>query len=385
MWAGQAALRSPLVSDMSATGSNSPLVLSKLGYFFVGGKVEEAVPGRPFVGQMYVEFMLPAELRHPYPIVMVHGGFQTGTNFTGTPDGRDGWAQYFIRRGYGVYVVDQVARGRSPDWDHHHGPMSPSAERPIESFENRFTAPAAYASWPQAKRHTQFPGTGRFTDPVFAQFHASQFPSLASYPKQQELNRDALVALLDKIGPAILLTHSQSGAFGWPVADARPELVKAIVAMEPNGPPVKAIVDGLQEPDWYSDEGAEKPYGLTVAPLTYDPPVSAERPLRFVRQDKPERPDFVRCWMQVEPAARLPRLAGIPIGIFVCDASYHAAYDHCTSAYLSQAGVQHDFIRLEDCGIRGNGHMMMLEKNSDEIAQTVAEWIEGKVDRPGLA
>ena len=46
------------------------------------------------------------------------------------------------------------------------------------------------------------------------------------------------MALLDKIGPAILLTHSQSGAFGWPVADARPDLVKAIVAVEPNGPPV---------------------------------------------------------------------------------------------------------------------------------------------------
>ena len=61
------------------------------------------------------------------------------------------------------------------------------------------------------------------------------------------------------------------------------------------------------------------------------------------------------------------------------EASYHAAYDHCTSAYLAQAGVKHDFIRLEDLGIRGNGHMMMLEKNSDEIALVIAEWIEGKV------
>ena len=47
---------------------------------------------------------------------MVHGGSQTGTNFTGTPDGREGWAQYFVRRGYAVYVVDGVARGRSAHW-----------------------------------------------------------------------------------------------------------------------------------------------------------------------------------------------------------------------------------------------------------------------------
>jgi pimeloyl-ACP methyl ester carboxylesterase len=364
---------------MSASGGTPPLALAKLGYFFVGGKVEEVVPGRPMVGQMYVEVMLPAEPRHPYPIVMVHGGFQTGTNFTGTPDGREGWAQYFVRRGYGVYIVDQVARGRSPDWNAHHGPVEGSVQRPLETFENRFTAPAAYASWPQAKLHTQFPGSGRMPDPLFAQFHASQYPSLASYPKQQELNRNALVALFERIGPAILLTHSQSGAFGWTVADAHPELVKAIVAMEPNGPPVRAIIDGLQEPEWYRDEEAEKPYGLSVAPLTYEPPVTAGAPLRFVRQDNPDKPDLVRCWMQAEPAAKLPRLAGIPIGIFVCEASYHAAYDHCTSAYLSQAGVEHDFIRLEDLGIRGNGHMMMLEKNSDEIALVIAEWIERKM------
>ena len=357
----------------------SPLVLEKFGYFFVGGKVEEEVPGRPMIGQMYVEFMVPAELRHPYPVIMVHGGFQTGTNFTGTPDGREGWAQYFVRRGYRVYVVDQVARGRSPDWNHHHGPVGGSVDQSVEYFENRFSAPAAHNSWPQAKLHTQFPGMGRVPDPVFAQLHASQFPSLSSYPKQQELNRDALIALLDRIGPAILLTHSQSGAFGWPVADARPELVKAIVAMEPNGPPVRAIVDGLQGPDWYRDEDAEKPYGLGMVPLTYEPPVTPGAPLRFVRQEQPDKPDVVRCWMQAEPAAKLPRLAEIPIGIFVCEASYHAAYDHCTSAYLSQAGVPHDFIRLEDLGIRGNGHMMMVEKNSDEIALAVAEWIESKV------
>ena len=149
--------------------------------------------------------------------------------------------------------------------------------------------------------------------------------------------------------------------------------------MEPNGPPVRAIIDGLEQPDWYKDEDAEKPYGLGVVPLTYDPPVTPEAPLRFVRQEVPDRPDFVRCWMQAEPPAQLPRLAGIPIGIFVCEASYHAAYDHCTAAFLAQAGVPHDFIRLEDLGIQGNGHMMMIEKNSDEIAGVVERWLSAKL------
>ena len=75
----------------------------------------------------------------------------------------------------------------------------------------------------------------------FDQFYASQFPSIVSFPKQQEINRNALVALLDKIGPAILLIHSQSGSFSWPVADARPNLIKAMVAVEPSGPPVHDI------------------------------------------------------------------------------------------------------------------------------------------------
>ena len=53
--------------------------------------------------------------------------------------------------------------------------------------------------------------------------------------------RDALIALVDKIGPSILMTHSQGGAFGWPVADARPDKVKAILAIEPNGPPGRRL------------------------------------------------------------------------------------------------------------------------------------------------
>src|SRR5215470_9304784 len=269
---------------------------------------------------------VPQRLAHPYPVVMIHGGSQTGTNFTGTPDGRDGWAQYFLRRGYAVYVVDQVARGRAAQWSQANGPVTAAN---IARLEQRFVAPERFGLWPQAHLHTQWPGTGKPGDPSFDQFYASQFPSLADFPLQQALNRDAVVALIDRIGPAVLLVHSQSGAFAWPIADKRPGLVKAIIAIEPNGPPAHDV-EFKGAPDWFGDNPHVKPYGLVDVPLTYDPPVSDAAPLKFAREDKPERPDYVRCWAQSEPARKLVNLQNTPILIVTSEASYHAPYDHCT-------------------------------------------------------
>src|SRR5215831_16539529 len=338
-------------------GEEGPLVIAKQGYFFAGGKIDRSIEGSPMVGQMYVEYQIPDKLAHPYPVVMIHGGSQTGTNFTGTPDGREGWAQYFLRRGYAVYVVDQVARGRAAHWSNVHGPVTPPR---LGFVEQRFVAPERAKLWPQAHLHTQWPGTGEPGDAVFDQFYASQVPSVASFAKQQEINRDALVALLDKIGPMILLTHSQSGSFNWPVADLRPQLLKALVAVEPSGPPVHDI-ENTGAPDWFKDAKHTKPSGLGEVPLAYDPPLTGDARLEFVRQEKPDQPDLVRCWLQKEPARKLPNLAHIPIAIIMSEASYHAAYDHCTAAYLTQAGVRNTLIRLADQGVRGNGHMMMIE------------------------
>jgi len=314
-------------------------------------------------------------MTHPYPVVMIHGGSQTGTNFTGTPDGREGWAQYFLRRGYAVYVVDQVARGRAAQWSQANGPVSASN---LARLEQRFVAPERFNLWPQAHLHTQWPGDGKPGDASFDQFYASQFPSLTDFPLQQALNRDATVALLDRIGPAVVMIHSQSGAFVWPIADKRPNLVKAIVAVEPNGPPAHDV-DFKGAPDWFTDNPHLKPYGLVDVPLTYDPPVSEASPLAFVREDKPEKPDYVRCWAQPEPARKLVNLQATPILIVTSEASYHAPYDHCTAKYLAQAGVKSTHLRLADAGIHGNGHMMMLEKNSDAIAKAMADWLDHAV------
>ena len=253
---------------------------------FAGGNIYLSLPGSPMVGQLYAEFQIPQKLLHPYPIVMIHGGSQTGTNFTGTPDDREGWAQYFLRRGYAVYVVDQVARGRAGYWTDSYGPVAaPTLERELQ----RFAAPERYKLWPQAHLHTQWPGAAQPGDPIFDAFYASQFPSLKDFAKQQELNRDAGAALLDKIGPAILLTHSQSGAMGWPIADKRPSLIKAIVAVEPNGPPVHEI-EFKGAPDWFADAAKTKISGLGEVPLTYDPPLKDGEQLAFVRQDEADMP-----------------------------------------------------------------------------------------------
>jgi pimeloyl-ACP methyl ester carboxylesterase len=351
----------------ASDGPLGPLVIARQGYFFVGGRIDRAIAGAPMVGQMYVEFQIPAKLEHPHPVVMIHGGSQTGTNFTGTPDGREGWAQYFLRRGFAVYVVDQVARGRAAYAAPVYGPVNAA---PLERVEMRFVAPERFKRWPQAHLHTQWPGSGEPGDPVFDQFYASQMPSVADFAKQQEINRDAGVALFDRIGPAILLTHSQSGAMGWPIADARPHLVKAIVAVEPSGPPVHDI-EFKGAPDWFADAAKTKVYGLGEVPLTYDPPGAPE----FVREEAADAPDLVRCWLQREPARKLVNLKDIPVLVVMSEASYHASCDHCTVKYLRQAGVSVTFMWLAESNIRGNGHMMMLEKNSDEIAAVMADWL----------
>ena len=346
------------------------LAIAEQGYFFVGGNYTKTKDGQIMVGQMHVQYQIPQDRRHPYPVVMWHGGGQTGTNFLGTPDGRRGWADYFLEQGYAVYVVDQPARARSGFFTEVYG----ATRRPTSTYmSRRFTAPENFSDYPQAKRHTQWPGKGVAGDPVFDQFFASQVEDIRDVSVIERLNREAGAALLDRIGPAILLTHSQSGPFGWGVADARPKLVKGILAVEPNGPPFHEVAF-IAAPDWFKDGALARPWGITRGPITYSPAAAEPKELAMTPQAAPAGPELVRCWLQGGTPRRLANLQGIPILIIVSEASYHAPYDHCTSLYLGQAGVKHDFVRLPDVGIRGNAHMMMLEKNNQEIAGFIAGW-----------
>jgi pimeloyl-ACP methyl ester carboxylesterase len=366
----------PLFAALPARAADDPpYLLARDGFFYVGGKLVTTNGHSHVINQMYVEFRIPGHQTHPYPIVMVHGGTRSGTTYTGTPDGREGWAQYFVRRGYAVYVVDQPGRARSGYSTEAYGP---SGVADMEGGQRRYLSQEKFNLWPQAHLHTQWPGGGAPDDPVSLQMVSGYLPEIQDFTKQQFLNRDALVALFDKIGPAILMVHSQAGAFAWPVADARPQLVKAIVGVEPNGPPFYDV-QFIGPPDYFKQGKLALPYGLSAVPLTYAPEVKDASELAIAQEQKADGPDLVRCWMQTGPARQLPNLQKMPIMVLTSEASYHAPYDHCTVKYLKQVGVKPTHIKLADLGIRGNSHVMMNEKNNKEIAAVIAKWLDQAV------
>jgi len=68
-----------------------PLSIAKTGHFFVGGKYLDTKDGPVLAGQAYVEYYVPTNRTHPYPIVMIEGCCLAGAGYMATPDGRDGW------------------------------------------------------------------------------------------------------------------------------------------------------------------------------------------------------------------------------------------------------------------------------------------------------
>jgi len=356
---------------VSPTRAEEPLAIAKQGYFFVGGKYSPVGDKQVMNGQIYVEYQIPKKRTQAYPLVIVPGAAQTATNFNGTPDGREGWTQHFLRRGYAVYIVEQPGRGRSsyqPDTD------GTQAYPQVLSVQQRFTAPEKFNLWPQARLHTQWPGTGMAGDPNFDQFFASQVPFVQKPEVIQALNRDALAALIDKLGPVILMTHSQSGAYGWEAVDQRPGMVKALIQAEPSAPPVHDV-EFLGAPEWFRDGARTRTWGLTAIPITYAPPAKDASELTFERQEKADGPDLARCWLQKEPARQLPNLQKLPIAIVTGEASFHGPYEHCVVKFLEQAGVHPTWLNLGAMGLHGNGHMMMLEKNSDQVADAIEKWV----------
>lgn len=348
------------------------IALADHGYFYVGSGYTRHEGKTYSQNAMYVEKYVPQQQTCNTPVVMFHGAGQTGTNFIGTPDGRRGWVYDFLRAGFCLYVVDQPERGRSG----HSLRERHLMQYDVTHIENYFTAPAHQSLWPQAQHHKQWPGAGIMGDAIFDQFYAAQVEFLSDRTLSEQLNQQAGAELLREIGPAILLTHSQSGPMGWLIADAMPSHVRAILALEPNGPPFFDVKYTGGHP-WYQYASSlpDRPYGLTRAPLTFYPPLSEDEILQAEPQAQPTAADFVQGYLQAEPARQLPQLHGIPIMIMVAEASYHAPYDHLTSAFLTQAGVDNELVYLSQHGLHGNGHMVMLEKNNHEVADFMIDWL----------
>jgi len=315
-----------------------PILLRDMGSFHVGGRAIEitgqpikeivftagGVPakidpnGRYQVEQMYVQYFLPQNRKGKLPLLLWHGGGLTGVTYESTPDGREGWLNMFVRKGWDTYVSDAVERGRAgfapPDvWSSE--PTFLTYQDPYE----RFRIGDGAGSWnaDPAKRRL---------------ISGSQFPAEAydSYMKQQVprwLSTDdaimtAYIALVDKVCPCVLLVHSQGGSFGFKVAEQRPDKVKAIVAIE----------------------------SATAG--------------------------------NVSKAAALKNTPTLMVfGDYVDQHPRWATFKKIDTEYaqaVRAAGGTVDWINLPEIGIKGNSHMMMQDKNNAEIADVIQKWLVGK-------
>lgn len=345
MFAMESVTRSALASDQPWL--TAPVTRSRRGHFWVtGARVTQN--GRQYQkGPMYVAWQAPEFVTQPYPVVLVHGGTLQGTEWLDTPDGRPGWAQRFVEAGFVVFCVDRPGHGRSPYHPDILGPMGPafSYERAREVY---FPEGGAESQWPFAPDD----------DEAFDGFMAGYGPMPADLAASQTLDADRLSQLLDRIGKAIIVTHSASGPSGWLIADRRPDSVAAIVAVEPMGP-VFGHTPGIGTLEW----------GLTAAPIAFDPPR--------------ETPDQVQT---ADPATlKVPALTGMPVALVTGETSTFASFAASIVPFLQTAGAQVDHLDLPALGIHGNGHGLLYERNSDESFEVVAQWLARTVSAPGPA
>lgn len=334
----------------AAGGEAGPISLRDQGFFWVGARPTPADnamvsfgsfgKGTTIQGQMYVGFQLVANKRHPYPLVLVHGGGGQATDWMGTPDGRDGWLDYFLAAGYDVYFVDRPAHGRSPN-NRAYGDLGASTA--TELIASGFTT--------QSK---QYPGGGAPGSKELAQHTASSEPGPTV---SNAVLQENLAELLDRIGPAIVVTHSAGGASGWLAMAARPDKVKAVLAIEP----VMGITDNL-------------------APLIkFQPALAAGEKIALV-QLPAERAGLNPCSLQAEGKVHtVPAFKSKPV-LFVVSPQSSPQFTpnvHCSVHTLNQLGAAAKLARLEDYGINGNGHFMNEELNNGEIAKKVfIPWLD---------
>lgn len=315
-----------------------PIVLRDMGSFHIGGEpfvvsgepVKEVkftangVPlkidpnGTYMVGQMYVQYFIPEPRKGAVPLLMWHGGGLTGVTYETTPDGRPGWLNDFLRKGWAVYNSDAVERGRSgwpatakPVWQG--DPVLVTAANAYERF--RIGGAGSWSDDP-AKRKL-LPGNQFPADQIW-QFSRLFVPRWIT---TDEPTLKAYLQLVDKVCPCVLLVHSQAGKFGFQAAQARPDKIRAVVAVEP------AEV---------GDEDKEKIAALKSVPalMVYGD---------YIEQDS--------RW----PAIRAK------------GARFAQA--------VREAGGQVDEVDLPKVGIKGNSHMVMMDKNNLEVSALINEWL----------
>ncbi len=342
-------------------GHGAPITIVEQGSFFAGG-TEVAAPGEfdPTVrntsdaGQsfpidhMYVQYQIPQHARR-FPLVMIHGANSTGSFWESTPDGREGYQTIFLRRGFAVYVVDFPRRGKAgfPSFNATLGALLDKQVIPNRTNRNSdqgaFIGVRLGPGFLEYFPNTQFPKAG------LDQFFKKLIPGVMD---DENVIVDALAALLERIGPAILVSHSQSGRFAYLAAIRSPN--------------VKGIVDY---------EGANQPFpvGQAPAPLpAFDgflvgpgAPVPLEDflkltkiPIQIVVGDNiPSSPQPI-------PQLETPRIRLIFKKQFVETVNRH--------------GGDASLLLLPDVGIYGNTHAPFLDLNNLEVSDLMSEFLHEK-------
>ena len=315
--------------------NTGPIALRDMGSFHIGGRhieisgqpVKEVLfspGGVPFtidpngkyqVEQMYAQYFLPQNQRGRVPLLLWHGGGLTGVTYETKPDGSPGWLNYFLRQGWDTYISDAMERGRSGWTDKFKGdPVFLPLGDPWERF--RLGPPGSWND-DKAKRVT-YPGV-QFPLDAYEQFMKQGVPRWVTTDDQIIA---AYIELVDKVCPCVVLVHSQAGSFGFKVAEARPDKVKALVAVEPSGIGTKDKVAALKN-----------------------------IPMAVIYGDNAK--DHPR-WGQIRRNV----------------AGYADA--------IKSAGGSVDLIDLPDIGIKGNTHMLMMDRNSDQVAKVIQKWFERK-------
>ncbi len=327
---------------------DKPLVLAAQGSFFVGGQKSRQTrvelgnlgpEGNITVHQMYVRFMIPKGGEKNVPVVMVHGATLTGKSWETTPDGRMGWDEYFVRKGHPVYVPDQVGRGRSgfnqaPFNDVRAGLAPPNSQPNFLRFSDEII-------WPNfrfgAKPGEPYPETKY---PVSAvdelQSRACRtLPSAAACPCRTPTLR-ALAELGRDLGGAVLMGHSQSGAFPLEAALIDPAAARGLVLVEPGRCPAN-----------YSDEQIRK-----LVPI----------PILAVYGD------------YLETSTGMSN-----------DHFWKLSFDSCQALFarITAAGGRARMLHPPAMGIRGNSHMIMQDANNLQIADMILAWMREEVLRKG--
>lgn len=341
-----AAACAPELSDgPAATGTDglAPIVLETQGSFAFGGTVITGADGNTFRGDHgYAQYQIPPDAR-AHPLVMWHGGGQFSKTWETTPDGRDGFQNIFLRRGFATYIIDQPRRGRAGRTTA--GGTVPGGTPHEASLFTIFrlgiwTPPDPPRFFPGV----QFPQDADSIDQYFRQVTPDtgrQGDGVAGVGEGAVVAVDAVAALFEKIGPAVLITHSASGILGWQTA-LKSANVRAIVSYEPT---VFLVPEGDPPP----------PPGLVpalpVAPEEFDK--LTEIPIQIVFGDNiagEEAGIFgVDLWVRSVPAAE--------------------AFVETVNARGGRAEVLH----LPDAGLAGNTHFPFSDLNNVAVADLLSE------------